>query len=68
MSFKHVNRMRQALARHVGSRSAGQRPRDAAGIRQELVARVRAEIASGRYLTEEKWEAALERLITSISA
>ncbi len=31
-------------------------------VRQDLVARVRAEIAAGTYDTEEKWEAALDRL------
>jgi hypothetical protein len=32
-------------------------------IRWDLVARVRGEIASGTYETEEKWEAALDRLL-----
>lgn len=31
-------------------------------IRQELVDRIRREIAEGTYETPEKWEAALERL------
>ena len=33
-----------------------------AGIRQDLVERVRREIAEGTYETPEKWEAALDRL------
>ena len=41
------------------------RPRSAPlpqrGIRTDLVARVRREIAEGRYDTPEKWEAALDR-------
>ena len=36
---------------------------EADGIRHELVARVRAEIAAGTYDTEEKWLAAEELLI-----
>ena len=32
-------------------------------IRKELVERVRREIAAGTYDTEEKWEAALDRLL-----
>lgn len=38
------------------------RPAEDAPIRQELVERVRREIAEGVYETPEKWEAALERL------
>ncbi len=34
-----------------------------AGIRTELVARVRREIAEGRYDTPERWDAALDRLL-----
>ena len=33
------------------------------GIRRDLVARVRAEIAAGTYDTEEKWRLAEERLL-----
>lgn len=36
------------------------------GIRQELVARVRAEIAAGTYDTEEKWALAEEALMRRI--
>ena len=32
-------------------------------IRQELVARIRLEILAGTYDTQDKWEAALERLL-----
>jgi hypothetical protein len=32
------------------------------GVRLELVARVRQEIAAGTYDTPDKWEAALDRL------
>ena len=39
------------------------KPRDAKPIRQDLVDRVRKEIEAGTYETEEKWEAALERLL-----
>ena len=37
--------------------------KDARPVRMELVNRVRAEIAAGTYDTQEKWEAALERLL-----
>jgi len=37
-----------------------------AGIRQELVDRVRREIVDGVYETTEKWEAALDRLIDAL--
>jgi hypothetical protein len=36
---------------------------DAKPIRTELVARIRKEIADGTYDTQEKWEAALERML-----
>ena len=35
-------------------------------IRTDLVARVRREIAEGRYDTAEKWDAALDRLMARI--
>ena len=35
----------------------------ASGIRPDLVARVRAEIAAGTYDTPEKWDAALDALL-----
>jgi hypothetical protein len=37
--------------------------KDARPIRQDLVDRIRKEIAAGTYDTEEKWQAALERLL-----
>jgi hypothetical protein len=37
--------------------------KDAKPIRQELVDRVRQEIAAGKYDTEEKWQAALDCLL-----
>jgi hypothetical protein len=37
--------------------------KDARPIRQELVDRIRLEIEAGTYDTEEKWEAALDRLL-----
>ena len=36
---------------------------DGGNIRRELVDRVRGEIAAGTYDTQEKWEAALDRLL-----
>ena len=38
------------------------------GIRTDLVARVRAEIAAGTYDTPEKWQAALDRLCARLHA
>ena len=37
------------------------------GIRQELVARVRSEIAAGTYDSEAKFEAALGRLLAQLT-
>lgn len=42
---------------------AARRFADATPIRSELVARVRADIARGDYLSEEKLDAAIDRLI-----
>ncbi|MBM3992763.1 MAG: flagellar biosynthesis anti-sigma factor FlgM [Planctomycetes bacterium] len=39
------------------------RKKDAKPIRMELVERIRKEIAEGTYDTQEKWEAALDRLL-----
>jgi len=39
------------------------RKKEATPIRTELVERVRKEIAAGTYDTQEKWEAALDRLL-----
>jgi hypothetical protein len=38
------------------------------GIRHQLVARIRAEIAAGTYLTIEKWQAAEDRLLNSMDS
>ena len=37
--------------------------KDSEAVRNELVERIRREIAAGTYDTEEKWEAALDRLL-----
>jgi anti-sigma28 factor (negative regulator of flagellin synthesis) len=42
--------------------------RDAQPIRTELVARIRQEIAAGTYDTQEKWEAALDRLLDRLES
>ena len=42
---------------------SGKKPRNARPIRMDLVKRVRKEIADGTYDTDEKWEAALDRLL-----
>jgi negative regulator of flagellin synthesis FlgM len=42
------------------------RAAEAGGIRQDLVSRIRAEIAAGTYETPEKLDAALERMIDEI--
>lgn len=41
----------------------GDSPKDDPAIRKDLVARVRREIEAGTYDTEEKWDAALDRLL-----
>lgn len=52
---------RQEDPREEGLREGRETPRD--GIRHDLVARVRREIAAGSYDTPEKLERALERMI-----
>ena len=47
----------------VQAKTRNKRKKDAAPIRTELVERVRKEIAAGTYDTQEKWEAALDRLL-----
>jgi hypothetical protein len=37
--------------------------KDETGIRRELVERIRCEIAAGTYDTQEKWDAALDRML-----
>lgn len=39
-----------------------------AGIRWDLVERVRGEIAAGTYDTQERWDAALDRLLDQLGA
>ena len=53
----------QSRAGDHDSRDAQGRARQSDGIRHDLVARVRAEIANGEYETEEKLGLALERLL-----
>jgi hypothetical protein len=38
------------------------------GVRTALIARIRAEIAAGRYLTPERLDLAMERLLDEITA
>jgi hypothetical protein len=42
------------------------RQKKQSGIREELVTRIRAEIAAGTYDTPEKWQAALDRLLNRL--
>jgi len=42
------------------------RPSPADDIRADLVARVRREIAAGRYDTPDKWDVALSRLLSRL--
>lgn len=56
------DKARKEQGRRVGQEKASQ-PGAEEGIRHGLVERVRAEIASGTYDTEEKLQAALERLL-----
>ena len=51
-----------ALAKPRSRRGATKRASDS-GVRAELVARVRREIAAGTYDTPEKWDAALDKLL-----
>jgi hypothetical protein len=53
-----------ALKKQRKKRSDGNKE---TGIRQELVDRIRQEIAAGNYDTQEKWEAALDRLHARLS-
>jgi hypothetical protein len=46
----------------------GRRNGDDRALRIELVQRVRREIAAGDYETPEKWEAALDRLLSRIES
>ena len=57
-------RKRASRRRNAGSRNAaGDNTAPEPEIRQELVDRVRREIAEGTYETPEKWDEALRRLL-----
>ena len=45
------------------SRRGAKKQTSDSGVRAELVARVRREIAAGTYDTPEKWDAALDKLL-----
>jgi hypothetical protein len=47
----------------AGANAGKPRKKKESGIREELVARIRGEIAAGTYDTPEKWQAALDRLL-----
>ncbi len=57
-----------ALRKKRGKRSSLRNRARAAGaqIRLDLVDKVRREIAAGTYETQEKWEAALDRLLENL--
>jgi hypothetical protein len=46
----------------------GNRAGEAEGVRPELVERIRREIAAGTYDCQEKWEAALDRLLARLES
>ena len=52
---------------HPARPNRRRRGRTPAGIRADLVARVRQQIADGTYDTPERWEAALEKLSQSLN-
>jgi hypothetical protein len=60
-----VSRHREAWQRYQSPTDLHEAPvpLDARGVRVDLVARIRREIAAGTYDTEQKWEAALDRLL-----
>jgi hypothetical protein len=60
-----ISRM-SATARRFGRGREEEEVRNRAPIREDLVARVRQEIAAGTYLTAEKWEAALAHLLSHL--
>jgi hypothetical protein len=57
-----VERKRRSLVLASRETRPFQRSGRVRGVRQELVARVREEIAAGEYDTPERWEAALDRM------
>jgi hypothetical protein len=58
---RSLGQKRDLLLQTISTRSSAK-----PAIREELVERVRAEIAAGTYLTSEKWEMALTRLAVSL--
>jgi hypothetical protein len=58
-------RSTQALPTHASARTTAP---DGEPIREELVDRVRAEIAAGVYDTDERWEIALDHLFERLEA
>lgn len=42
--------------------------KDAAPMRMDLVEKIRKEIANGTYDTQEKWEAALDRMLDTLQS
>jgi anti-sigma28 factor (negative regulator of flagellin synthesis) len=63
MAHRFTNRVRGKMSRVTPVTS---KP-NSAGIRKELVERVRLEIAAGTYATQEKLEIALNRLAARLS-
>ncbi|MBX7103417.1 MAG: flagellar biosynthesis anti-sigma factor FlgM [Gemmataceae bacterium] len=63
MAHRYSNRVRGMMNR-ISPKSG--RP-SSAGIRKDLVERVRSEIAAGTYATQEKLEIALDRLAARLS-
>ena len=61
--FDHSARLSATPAEPVATGAAGKGPD---GIRHELVARVRQQIADGTYDTEEKWLLAEEALLRRV--
>jgi hypothetical protein len=55
-----------ASARKSGRTHEESEVRDRTHVRLELVERIREEIALGTYLTQEKWEVALDRLFRAL--
>jgi anti-sigma28 factor (negative regulator of flagellin synthesis) len=64
--FDRMTRLSVAPAAESAAVGAGAEARGPDGIRHELVARVRQQIADGTYDTEEKWLLAEEALLRRI--
>lgn len=67
-----MNLSQSALSKNVDANELAnllrERGRGLGGVRTELVARVREQIAAGTYDTPERWEAALDRLADALLA